>query len=275
MPGNAAIHSWEVVKRYVLRHCAVVLTDEQSYLLEPRLASVAKQHHFPSVAAFAAAASQVPPTSTLGIALIDAMTTHETMFFRDMPFWKTLEKTVLPLLFGAMRGRSLQVWSAACSTGQEVYSLAMLLDECFPEQLANSTIYASDVSALAVEKARNGIYSPLEANRGLGAVRLQRHFTQAPGGFRIAEKLRDKITWSTHNLVGGMPDRSNCDLVLCRNVLIYFSETDRASVIQRLFKATRPGGVVGVGSTESILQVPALAPGLYENSGSATNAPQR
>lgn len=265
--SSVEARSWDAVKRYMLRHCGVVLSDEQNYLLEPRLAPVAKQHKFASVAELVATATNALPMSTLGMALIDAMTTHETMFFRDAAFWKALEKTVLPQLIANSRGHGLRIWLAACSTGQEAYSLAMLLDECFPEQFATSTLYANDVSALSVERGRDGVYSTLEVNRGLGAVRLQRHFQQATGGFQVADKLRNKISWNTHNLLGSAPDCRDCDLVLCRNVLIYFSDTDRATVLQRLFQAARPGGIVGIGATESILDKQPLAPGLYAKAG--------
>lgn len=254
--------SWDAVKRFMLRHCGVVLSDEQSYLLEPRLSPVAKQYCFTTTAELVSAACSSPPTAKLGMALIDAMTTHETMFFRDPAFWKTLEKTVLPELLAGNRG-GLRIWSAACSTGQEAYSMAMLLDECFPQHFASATIFANDVSELTVQKARSGIFTTLEVNRGLGAVRLQRHFQQAPGGFQIAERLRSRIAWSTQNLLGVTSGVSDCDLVLCRNVLIYFGELDRATVIKQLYQCARPKGVVGVGSTESIRDAKALAPGLY------------
>lgn len=259
---NADPRSFEQVKRYMLRHCGVVLGDDQSYLIEPRLAPVAKQNNYTTTAEFVSAACDSPAKSPLGMALIEAMTTHETMFFRDPTFWKALEKQVLPQLFAENRG-AVRIWSAACSTGQEAYSIAMLLEECFPDRFAGTTIYADDVSALTVERAKEGIFTTLEANRGLGAVRLQRHFEQAPRGFRINAKLRSKIVWSTHNLLGGAASCFGCDLVLCRNVLIYFSELDRNTVISRLFQAARVGGVVGVGSTESLRDKQQLAPGLY------------
>jgi chemotaxis protein methyltransferase CheR len=264
--ASADAPTWDAARRYLLRHCGVVLSEEQHYLLEPRLAPVAKLHHFPSVAAFVAEAGKAAPMSTIGMALIDALTTHETMFFRDPAFWKALEKQVLPGLLAAAPGGGLRLWSAACSTGQEVYSLTMLLTECFPATLEKSSIYATDVSALAVARASAGIFSTLEVNRGLGAMRLHRHFGQAHGGFQIAETLRKAVAASPHNLLGGTPDQSGCDLVLCRNVLIYFSDIDRAAVIQRLFQSVKTGGIVAIGATESIRGMQPIAPGLYVKS---------
>lgn len=261
-PGSTEAATWDAVRKYMLRHCGVVLSDEQRYLLDPRLAPVAKDHRFATIAELVAAASNALPTAPLGMALIEAMTTHETMFFRDPPFWRMLEKQVLPQLFAENRG-GLKIWCAACSTGQEVYSMAMLLEEAFPQHVDKTTIYADDVSTISVDKARAGIYSTMEVNRGLGAVRLQRHFEQAPRGFQVKPKLRTRIVWATSNLLGGASSCFGADLVLCRNVLIYFSDLDRAAVISRLFQTARAGGVVGVGSTESIRDMQPLAPGLY------------
>jgi chemotaxis protein methyltransferase CheR len=260
---SAAVGSWPAIKQYMVRHCGVVLADAQSYLLEPRLAPVAKQYGM-TLVDFVNAAAVSAPQSTLGMALIDAMTTHETMFFRDPPFWKALHDVVLPRLVEG-NSRPLRIWSAACSTGQEAYSLAMLIDESFSAACADLMIQATDVSVPAVERGRAGVYSTLEVNRGLGAVRLQRHFEQASGGFVVNEGLRKRVTWSTHNLLGAGLDPTQCDMVLCRNVLIYFGDTDRELVIKRLFAATRSGGVIGVGTTESLLGRQPVAPGLYMN----------
>ncbi|MCX5746674.1 MAG: protein-glutamate O-methyltransferase CheR [Proteobacteria bacterium] len=257
---------WSNVQRFMVRHCGVVLTDDQSYLVESRLTSVAKTHNFVRITDFVSAACAASITSPLVTALIDAMTTHETLFFRDPPFWKNLEDLVLPkLVTRARTGSKVKIWSAACSSGQEPYSLAMLLAEKFPELVDKIEIVATDISELTVAKAREGVFSALETNRGLAATRLIKHFEQVTGGFRVRDSLCSRISWSSHNLLGSRPDPSNCDLVLCRNVLIYFGETDRSAVIRRLFQATLPGGIVGVGSTETLRETQ-LTTGLYVRS---------
>ena len=253
---------WSMVQRFMLRTCGVVLHEDQSYLVDSRLASVAKHHGFQRIDEFVHAACTGPATSACATALIDAMTTHETLFFRDPPFWNNLEKIVLPpLVEKARSGARIRIWSAACSTGQEPYSVAMLIGEKFPE-LESAEIIASDVAELSVERARQGTFTVLEANRGLSAPRLIRNFEQVPCGFRVRPKLRERITWSVHNLLGSKPDPGDCDLVLCRNVLIYFGETDRAEVTRRLFGATGARGVVAVGSTET-LREKSIAAGFY------------
>ncbi len=254
---------WSAVQRFMLRTCGVVLGDDQVYLADSRLTPVAKLHGFVRVADFVTAACAALVTSPLATALIDAMTTHETLFFRDPPFWKCMEDVVLPKLVARVRaGATAKIWSAACSTGQEPYSIAILVAERFPELAPKLEIVATDVSEIAVTRAREGVYLALEVNRGLSAPRLIKHFEQGPGGFRVRDALRGRITWSVHNLLGSKPDPAGCDLVLCRNVLIYFGETDRTAVTRRLLQAATPGGLVGVGSTETLRETQ-LATGLY------------
>jgi chemotaxis protein methyltransferase CheR len=254
---------WSTVQRFMQRTCGVVLTTDQSYLADSRLTPVAKQHGYAQISDFVTAAVSSPLSSPLACALIDAMTTHETLFFRDAPFWKTLEDVVLPKLQArALAGAGVRVWSAACSTGQEPYSLAILIAERFPELALRVEIMATDVSELAIARARTGVYAALEVSRGLSAPRLVKHFEQVTGGFRIRSSFRNRITWATHNLLGSKPDPVGCDLVLCRNVLIYFGETDRAAVMRRLIHAAAPGAYIGVGSTET-LKEPQVAAGLY------------
>lgn len=256
--------SWELVQRFMERQCGVVVRDDQIYLLASRLTPVARRLGQPSISALVQAACNGPATSPTAVALIEAMTTHETYFFRDPTFWKALEEQVLtPLVARLPAHRPLRIWSAACSTGQEPYSLSMLVEERFAAVAARVEIIATDVSDLTVARAREGVFNAMETNRGLGAARLVRHFTQVPGGFKVNEKVRNRIQWRPHNLLAMNPDPMDCDLVLCRNVLIYFGETDRASVIRRLIRATATGGFVGVGSSET-LRGKSVAPGLYE-----------
>jgi chemotaxis protein methyltransferase CheR len=193
------------------------------------------------------------------------MTTHETFFFRDAVFFEALDASIIPrVLAGLSGGRQLRIWCAACSTGQEPYSVAMLLAERHPALFERTQIVATDVSDLTIEQARAAVYSTLEVNRGLHATRLLRHFEQAPGGFRVAERLRCRITWRACNLLDPWCHEDTYDLVLCRNVLIYFSADDREKVVSRLYSVVRRDGCVGVGSTETIRGT-RLSPGWYTN----------
>ena len=253
---------WPKVQSFIKRECGVVLSDDQHYLMDARLGPVAREFRSPSLDAFIEGACSAPPSTPQARAVIDAMTTHESLFFRDQQFWKILEEQIMPALLAGAAGRPLRFWSAACSHGQEPYSLAMLLEEKWPEVARTAEIIGSDVSLAAVERAKEGIFTPLEVNRGLGAARLVRHFQQEPGGMRVKKPLRARITFTAHNLLGPQPTPKNCDVVLCRNVLIYFSDSDRRMTLAAMEAATRAGGFIALGGTETTPR-PQLAAGWY------------
>lgn len=255
---------WEAIRKFMERACGVVLRADQAYLADSRLGGVAKAHAFPTIDAYVRAATAPQAPTALTASLVDAMTTHETLFFRDLGFWKCATEKLVPRLAAKLRaGGTARVWSAACSTGQEPYSLAILLEELVPDVASRVEIVATDVSEAAIGQARAGVFTTLEVNRGLSGARLVRHFEQQPGGFRVREHLRSRVAFSTHNLLGARPDPRDCDLVMCRNVLIYFGETDRAAVVTRLNQAATADGVIVVGATESLKDAIPLAPGVY------------
>jgi chemotaxis protein methyltransferase CheR len=258
--------TWAKLRAFVKNACGVVFTDDQEYLLEARLGPVASDYKYGSVADLVSSISTLAPDSVVVRAVIDAMTTHETLFFRDAAFWRTLDEEILPKLSAQLHGRRLRIWSAACSNGQEPYSIAMLLEERWPDLARNVEIIASDVSAPAIERARIGFYNNHEVNRGLASVRLLRHFQQEHGGFQVKQSLRDRIQWSVHNLLSHWPDPYDCDIVMCRNVLIYFSDSDRTIVLNRIEAAARPGGLIGLGCTETSPRKQ-IVPGWYEKPG--------
>ena len=187
-------------------------------------------------------------------------TTVGLFIFPRASFWQLLEKTLLPALIRPSGPRSLNVWSAACSTGQEAYSLSMLLAERFPPLLDGARITATDVAETCLEQGRSGIYRVMETNRGLSAARLVRHFEQCPQGFRVRPELRQRVTWQYANLLGALPYPRGFDLIMCRNVLIYFNEADRARVVAGLIKSLAPGGVLGLGSSEVVRGLTSLGP---------------
>jgi chemotaxis protein methyltransferase CheR len=257
-----AADGWALVQRFMLRACGVVMSDEQRYLLDARLGPVAKQHGFSSVRAFVDAACAERPGEPHARWLVEAMTTHETFFFRDAAFWRAFDTLVLPRLVMRDRAAPIRVWSAACSTGQEPYSVAMAFAERSPAALDALELVATDVAEPSLERAREGVFTALEVSRGLGADRLARHFEPCEGGYRIKERLRRAVRWEVHNLLGAAPYPLRQDVVLCRNVLIYFGDRDRAEVVRKLFDAGAPGAFVGVGSTE-VIKGRAIAPGWF------------
>lgn len=256
--------TWAAVRQFTYRTCGVVLEEDRRYLLSSRLEPIARELGFASISQYVQATCSSPGSpAKYRQAMLDAMTTHETSFFRDASFWQLLEKTLLPALLRPSGPRALNVWSAACSTGQEAYSLAMLLAERFPPLLDGARITATDVAESCLEQGRNGIYRVIETNRGLSAARLVRHFEQVPSGFRVRQELRQRVTWQYANLLGTLPYPRGFDVIMCRNVLIYFNEADRARVVAGLIKSLAPGGVLGLGSSEVVRGLTSLGAGWY------------
>lgn len=259
---NSGNQAWERVRTFMDRSCGVALATDQAYLMDARLSPVAKSHQFASLESYVEAACAPGAKVALAQSLIDAMTTHESYFFRDTPFWEGFVQQILPKL-RSVKHSPLRIWSAACSHGQEVYTIAMILAEQAPELVANLHILATDVSEPAVERGRAGVYTSLEINRGLTALRVMKHFEKAEGGFRIKENLRGRITWRPHNLLEAMSTAQGAfDVVMCRNVFIYFNDRDRKLAMSHLCHATREDGFIGLGTSEIYLQ-PAIAPGWF------------
>jgi chemotaxis protein methyltransferase CheR len=262
---RATLHydAWNQLRGWIYRACGVVLEEHQAYLMVQRLEPVALDLGMTSVDELVRAACGPAASSRFAHAIVDAMTTHETSFFRDPPFWTMLERSVLPALFARSGPRPLRIWSAACSTGQEAYSLAMLLAERWPQVLEGTQIVASDVSEPVVMRARRANFSLVEVQRGLTPARLAAHFEPVADGYRVRGRLRALMHFVTHNLIGNGLYPGTFDLVLVRNVLIYFAEADRVPLLARIARALAPGGFVGVGATEILAGVAGLGFGWY------------
>ncbi len=191
----------------------------------------------------------------LATALVDAMVIKETLFFRDRAPWDALRGTILPDLIAARRDRKrLRLWSAACSTGQEPYSLAMLLDE-ETRALTGWTvdIVATDLSRTALTTARAGIYSHFEVQRGLSTNHLLRHFRKVPTGWEISDALRAAVTFSERNLMDEYRSLGTFDIVCCRNVMLYMDVERRRDIFSRLAQIIAPDGYLVLGAAETII----------------------
>jgi len=255
--------SWNALRSFMKDRCGVQLNEDQHYLMEARLAPVAKTLKYPTVDEYVLEACRPGASRTVVSPLIDAMTTHETYFFRDTGFWKVFTDTIMPKL--AANPGPIRIWSAACSTGQEPYTMTMVLEEKFPQLMDRVSIIATDVSEGVLEVGRRGTYSVFEVNRGVSAPRLMRHFERDEGHFRVKERLRRMVTWAPQNLITSPPPATDLDVVLVRNVLIYFPEQPRLQVLAKMRTAIRPQGFLAIGSTEMIggQTGTALAPGWY------------
>jgi chemotaxis protein methyltransferase CheR len=255
--------SWTTLRSFMKERCGVLLAEDQHYLMEARLAPVAKTLKYATVDDYVLEACRPGAAKTVVSPLVDAMTTHETYFFRDTGFWKVFTETIIPKV--ATAAGPLRIWSAACSSGQEPYTMAMIFEEKFPHLVDRVQIVATDISEGVLEVGRRGSYTVFEVNRGVTAPRLMRHFERDEGHFRVKERLRRMVTWTPQNLISSPPPGENFDVVLVRNVLIYFPEGPRLQVLAKMRAAVKPQGFLGIGSTEVISSLvgTAVAPGWY------------
>jgi chemotaxis protein methyltransferase CheR len=191
----------------------------------------------------------------LARAVIDAMATHETLFFRDKAPFETLRTTILPTLAGSRPpGRPLRIWSAAASTGQEAYSVAMVVKD-MADVLAGRPveILATDLSSEAIERARTGIYTQFEIQRGLPIRSLLLHFTQCDGGWEILPELRRAVDFRVVNLLEDIAALGTFDVILCRNLLIYLDAPTKKKLLAKLSRALAPDGFLALGAAETTI----------------------
>jgi chemotaxis protein methyltransferase CheR len=187
--------------------------------------------------------------------VVEALLNNETYFFRDRTPFDLLSRAALPKLAQTRQAsRRLRIWSAGCSTGQEVYSLAMLFAED-PQRWAGWTIdiLGSDVSESAVRRARDGVYTQFEVQRGLGINQMIRWFEECEGGWRAIEALRRMVHFQVHNLIEPAPPPGGFDIVLCRNVLLYLNAERRALIFDRIAGAMAPDGWLMLGAGETVI----------------------
>lgn len=247
---------FDYIRKLLVDRSAIVLGDDKRYLVEARLAPVIGQLHLPSISDLV---SQLRRESNPGIItkVVEALVTSETSFFRDISPFEALRKQVLPELIAARSSeRKLTFWSAACSTGQEPYTIALTLREYFPE-LANwqITILGTDISTEVIAKAKQGIYSQFEANRGLPAKLMVKYFKQTGTTWQLDASIRDMIDFRPFNLAMPWPGLPMFDVVLLRNVMIYFDVTTKREILGRVERVLRPDGYLVLGGAETTLNI--------------------
>lgn len=246
----------EYVRQLVHRRAGLVVEPGKDYLVESRLAPIARSEGLADVAALIARV-RFAPDGPLHERIIDAMTTNETSWFRDSHPFEALRSTLLPELVERRRAqRRLTIWSAACSTGQEPYSLAMLVLDSFPELDSwRIEILASDISHDAVTRARTGRYSQLEVQRGLQPATLTEHFTRDGSDWIVSDRVRSMVRFGTVNLVGSWDQVPPADIVMLRNVMIYFDHETKRQILGRVHQQLRPDGYLFLGNAETTLNV--------------------
>lgn len=249
---------FRVWSQYIYAICGIALDTSKVYLVEHRLADVLRETGCSSFSELYYKAKAEPGT-TIRRRIVDAITTRETSFFRDSSPFELLEHKVLPDAIDAKTRRSggrpasIRIWSAACSTGQEVYSIAMVVRELLgPRPVHDAQILGTDLSDQAVAQASYATYSRLEVERGVAPARLTRYFEAHGDRWKVKDELRAMATFRTMNLMEPFAFPSKFDVIFCRNVAIYFAEADKRRLFDRLGEQLEPHGCLIIGSTESI-----------------------
>lgn len=242
--------------RMVRDRSGLVLTSSKAYLVLSRLEPVARSEKLPDVAALLALLRKGAP-ETLVQRCVDALATHESYFFRDVTPFEVLSNLVVPgLIHARQSGGKLRIWCAACSSGQEAYSVAMTLHELGHKLAGLSVeIVATDMSEPILQKARAGLYSDFEVKRGLSEARLSRWFTPEGAAWKISPVLQKMVQFKAHNLLQGSAGLGIFDVIFCRNVLIYFDIDNKRRILDGLGPALAPDGTLILGSAETVLGV--------------------
>ena len=246
---------FEFVSQLLHKRAGIVLTTDKMYLLESRLAPLARKEGLPSIDDLIQVVRS-RRDERLITQVVDVMTTNETFFYRDKTPFNHLKEAILPILGQARRGGRIRIWCAACSTGQEPYSIAMMLDQM--PQLTGGVpveIIASDISDRCLDRARQGLFTQFEVQRGLPIQTLMQYFTQQDDHWRISERMRQQVSFRKLNLIDPSYAHGKFDVIFCRNVLIYFDAPTKSDVFERLSQAMNPGGFLVLGAAESIVGV--------------------
>jgi len=243
---------FDFVAALVHRRLGIRLEPDKGYLVESRFRRIYERLGLRTVGEFVDRLRTGSPDALLTEAM-ESLTTNETYFFRDGTPFDVLRDKVMPRVMETKRQeRSLNIWSAACATGQEPYSIAMTLREGFP-QLSdwNVQIFATDVAGSVLDKARAGLFTQSEANRGLTPAMLQKYFSREEQAWRLREDIRRSVKFWPVNLCLEWPVFPRMDVIFLRNVLIYMDEAAKRSIFARVHKLLRPDGFLFLGAAES------------------------
>jgi chemotaxis protein methyltransferase CheR len=255
----------KALAKYIHSVTGIALDDSKGYLLEGRLGGIAEELGCASYDELLLRAES-EKTGALRRRIIDAITTGETLFFRDTAPFELLRFKILPELIDrrtrAGNRLPIRIWSAACSTGQEVYSAAIVASEVMPRQeRIEVRLLGTDISDQAVAHASRGAYSAIEVARGLNDAALSKYFVRSADRWQIRDEIRATASFRTINLMNDFSSLGRFDIIFCRNVAIYFTDRDRVSLFSRLERSLERGGYLIVGAMESLNTVcPQLEP---------------
>jgi chemotaxis protein methyltransferase CheR len=244
----------QTVAQYIHSICAITLDQSKDYLIESRLSGVMAES---KSASFTELVSRARSDGALKRRMVDEITTNETLFFRDSSPFDLLRFKIIPEI-ADRRAKSSQtvpirIWSAACSTGQELYSIAIVLREVLGDLRGyNVRLLGTDISDQAVSRASEGIFSQIEVDRGLTPTARDKSFAAHPRGWKIRDEIRAMASFRKLNLMDDFSSLGNFDIVFCRNVAIYFNERDRTALFYRIGQRLDANGYLVIGAMESL-----------------------
>lgn len=245
----------DFISAFIHSKTGIVLGQSKKYLISSRLFSVARivgKKSAPEVITDL----QNRPTAQLETLVIDALTTNETLWFRDKKPFDALTGKILPFLQEQKKSKELNIWSAACSSGQEAYSIAMILHECDLFSGWKINIWATDISRQVLERAKNAVYSQMEISRGLPVQYLLKYFIEKDDDtWTLKDVIKNSVNFEHYNLQTGALPAVKFDLVFCRNVLIYFDRDSKSKILENILKSLLPHGLLLVGGSESTLGI--------------------
>ena len=263
--------SFAFIAGLVKGRSGLVLTADQGYMLETRLGPLLKREGLADIDALALRLKDAR-AAALAEAVTEALTTNESSFFRDGKPFEHLRRALPELAAARAPGVPLRIWSAACSTGQEAYSIGMILTE-LPLGGRRVEIVGTDIAQEVLARARDGSFTQFEVQRGLPARLLVKHFRQEEGRWRAAPELRAMARFERFNLLSDLRPLGRFDVIFCRNVLIYFDTPTKARVLEAMAAQLAPDGVLYLGGAETVLGLTGrLVPiagerGVYEKAG--------
>jgi chemotaxis protein methyltransferase CheR len=246
-----------LLSKYIYGISGIAIDKSKAYLLETRFSKILEEEGCSSYTDLYHKA-KADPKKRLQYKIIDAITTNETLFFRDNGPFELMRHKLLPELIDARSAKTngrpnLRIWSAASSTGQEVYSIAIVLRELLgPATGYDLTLLGTDISDAAIAQASYGTYNKFEIERGLERSKLTKYFTSAGTNWKIKDDLRAMASFRKINLMSPFTSLGKWDIIFCRNVAIYFTLADRRKLFNRLADALEPDGYLIIGSTESL-----------------------
>ncbi len=239
-------------QKFLEKSCGIVLGNNRHYLVNSRIKGLMNEHKISSITELT---NRLKSSVNIQLRkqIIDAMTTNETSWFRDQHPFESLKNIILPEI---KKNKSLNIWSAACSSGQEPYTISITIEEYLksnPGSFSNNIkITATDISPTVLSEAKNATYDLLSMSRGLSDDRQKKFFRSVNNQWKVKDEISNRVTFKEFNLLDSPVGLGKFDVIFCRNVLIYFSQENKTEIIKKFFKALNPGGYLILGSSESM-----------------------